>query len=80
MLRLPLGFYWQHDLNRNRFSISDVDGEVWEAEILCGFKSVSLAYNPGAVWSAEEDWGKCQVRVFGEMGTTLQLTEFADLQ
>lgn len=77
---LPDTVYWQHDLNRNRFSISDVEGEVWEAEILCGFQSVSLAFNPGAVWSVEDDWGQCQIRVFGETGTTLQLNEFADLQ
>jgi TonB family protein len=76
---LPDTVFWQHDLNRDRFSIDKVEGEVWEAEIICGFQSVSLAYSPGAIWSTEDDWGRCHIRIFGEIGTTLQLTEFAQI-
>ena len=73
---LPDTLYWHHFLNRNRFSIAQVTGEVGEIEILCGFQSVSLIYNPEAILSVEKDWGQCYLRVFGEQGTILQLTEF----
>jgi hypothetical protein len=43
---------------------------------MCGFKSVSLLHNPEAVWNVNKDWKECDIRVFGQEGTTIRLTEF----
>lgn len=66
---------WRHALNRNRFSIDQVDGELSEIEVICGIRSVSLVYNPDIAWSVEQEWGECEVQVFGEDGTTFRLIE-----
>jgi TonB family protein len=74
---LPDTLFWDHHLNRHHFSINQIEGQVGEVEILCGFQSVSLLYNSEAVWSVDKDWGQCQIRVFGDEGTVLELTEFS---
>lgn len=66
---------WRHALNRNRFSIDQVDGELSEIEVICGIRSVSLVYKPDTAWSVDQEWGKCEVQVFGEDGTTFRLIE-----
>jgi len=66
---------WHHALNRNRFSIDQVDGKLTEVEILCGNHSVSLSYNNDVVWDADKDWGECDVLVSGHTGTSFRLIE-----
>jgi len=67
--------FWYHELNRNRFSIDQVVGEVDEVEILCGYHSVSVGYQPDVIWTVNKDWEECAVRVSGEKGTTFRLVE-----
>jgi len=66
---------WRHTLNRNRFSIDQVAGELSKIKVICGIRSVSLMYEADIAWSVNQDWGKCEVQVFGGDGTTFQLIE-----
>jgi len=66
---------WRLALNRNRFSIDQVDGDLSKIEVTCGIRSVALVYKPDIAWSVNQDWGKCEVQVFGEDGTTFRLIE-----
>jgi TonB family protein len=70
----PVGF-WRHVLNRNRFLIDQVVGELHEVEIVCQNSSVSVAHNPETAWSVNKDGGECIIRVFGEEKTTFRLVE-----
>jgi len=67
---------WRHALNRNRFSIGQVEGRLSKVEVVCGIHSVSLDYQPEIAWSVNQDRGMCEVQVFGEDGTTFLLIEF----
>ena len=71
----PVIVSWARDLNRNRFLIDQVVGEVTEIEVQCRNGSVSMLYQPDMVWSVNKEWGECFLRVFGEEGTTLRLVE-----
>jgi TonB family protein len=70
--------FWRHILNRNRFLIDQVVGEVIEVEIVCENSSVSVAHNPETAWSVNKDGGECIIRVFGEKKTTFRLVELAN--
>lgn len=72
----PPVFFWERNLNRNRFSIDQLVGAVNEIEVQCKYGSVSLTFEPKMEWSINKNWGECFLRVFGENGTTLQLVEF----
>lgn len=39
-------YFWGHILNRSRFSIDQVVGEVYEIEIVCQYNSVTVVYDP----------------------------------
>jgi TonB family protein len=73
----PVGF-WRHVLNRNRFLIDQVVGELNEVEIVCQNSSISVAHNPETAWSVNKDGGECIIRVLGEEKTTFRLVELAN--
>jgi len=66
---------WIHSLLRNQFTIKEVEGEVNELKLLCGFKFVSLAFEPNIMWNVAKDWGDCSLLVLGTEGTTFKLVE-----
>ena len=70
-------YIWSHILNRSRFLIDQVLGEVSEIELLCDHSTTSIAYTPETAWSVNRDGGECKIRVFGEKGTTFRLVELA---
>ena len=70
--------FWRHVLNRNRFLIDEVVGELNEVEIVCQNSSVSVAHSPETAWSVNKGGGECIIRVFGEEKTTFRLVELAD--
>ena len=74
----PVTSFWRHVLNRNRFLIDQVVGELNEIEILCQNSSVTVAHNPETAWSVNKDGGECIIRVFGEKKTTFRLLELAN--
>jgi hypothetical protein len=66
---------WRKLLQRKRFSIDQVVGEVSEIEVLCDTRSLLLAYDPEHIYSVEKGRQECYLRVFGEKGTTFRLVE-----
>lgn len=68
-------FLWTRDLNRNRFSIDKVVGEISKISVVCSQGIVSINYQPDIAWSINKDWGACYVTVYGDEGTTLRLIE-----
>ena len=71
----PIAF-WRRELNRKRFLIDQVVGEVTEIMVGCRAGTVSLIYEPELIWSVDQNWKDCSLRVFGEEGTTLRLVEY----
>jgi len=69
------GGFWQHDLNRNRFSVDQVVGNLSEIDIVCQNSSVTVAYREQMAWSVNRDTGMCSISVRGEKGTTFRLVE-----
>ena len=67
--------FWRHTLYRNRFSIDQIEGAISEFKLLCGFKYVTIAYAPGTSWNIEDDWGQCDIHVYGDVGSAFRLTE-----
>ena len=63
-------------MNRERFLIDQVVGEVTEILVGCRAGTVSLIYEPELIWSVDKNWSDCTLRVFGEEGTTLRLVEY----
>jgi len=70
--------FWRHVLNRNRFLIDQVVGELNKVDIVCQNSSVSVAHNPETAWSVNKDGGECIIRVSGEEKTTFRLVELAN--
>lgn len=66
---------WWRDLNRNRFSIDQVVGELRDIKVTCSKGTVTINYQPDIVWTVNKDWGACLVRVYGDEGTTFRLIE-----
>ena len=71
------GYFWGHMLNRSRFSIDQVSGELYEIEMVCQNSSVTVVYSPETAWSVNKDGGECSIRVLGEKDTTFRLVELA---
>ncbi len=69
------GGFWQHVLNRNRFLIDMVVGELSEIGIICQNSSVTVVYKEQMAWSVNRDAGECSISVRGEKGTTFRLVE-----
>jgi len=67
--------YWRHVLNRKRFSIDQLTGQLNEVDILCENSTVSVAYQPDTAWTVNRDGGDCSIRVIGEKGTSFRLIE-----
>ena len=70
----PVPIWWR-DLNRNRFSIDQVVGEIRDIKVTCSNGTVSVDYQPDIVWTVNKNWGACYVRVYGDEGTTFRLIE-----
>jgi len=66
---------WWRDLNRNRFLIDQVMGELRDIKVTCNNGTVSIYYQPDIVWSINKNWGACYVRVYGDEGTTFRFIE-----
>jgi TonB family protein len=66
---------WQHVLNRNRFLIDLVAGELSEIGVVCQNSSVTVVYREQMAWSVNRDAGVRSISVSGEKGTTFRLVE-----
>ena len=68
-------YFWSHELARPSFLIHEVKGEITSINLRCGFKVVSLEYEPNMVWTSNKEWGDCNVEVQGTQGTSFKLVE-----
>jgi len=66
---------WHYVLMRNEFTIREVEGELTDLKLLCGYHYVSMPYQPETKWRVNQDWGACQLYVIGTEGTKFQLIE-----
>lgn len=71
---------WRHRLNRNKFFINEVVGELNEITIVCQHSSVTVGFTPETAWTVNKDGGDCSITVFGEEQTSFQLVELAENQ
>jgi len=68
--------FWTHQLLRRQFGIEDVEGEVRAVDLRCAWQRVLMEYDPDIAWRTSEDWGPCDVYVYGQPGTTFRLVEY----
>lgn len=71
---------WAHNLQRNNFSLVDVQGELDTVDIRCQNKRSKFTYAEQTTWSIPDSWGQCRVFVTGLPDTTFSLVEGANIQ
>jgi TonB family protein len=62
-------------LNRNQFTIDQVEGRVDKLDIICEASVVSLKYETDMLWGVNRKGGACSLKVIGDVGTTFRLIE-----
>jgi TonB family protein len=67
---------FQYPLLRKKFAISDIKGKAPDLEIRCDRKRFVDSVSEEKMWAVPDSWGKCQVFVFGDDGTTLKIIEY----
>lgn len=67
-----------HQLSRNRFQITNVQGPLKELEIRCDNKRSRFTAGEESVWSIPASWGKCNVFFKGEEHTKFNIIELAN--
>jgi len=70
--------HWWHVLNRNRFSIDQVVGQLKDIKIVCQYSAVTVLYKAEMAWTVNRDAGECSITVRGERGTAFRLNELPD--
>ena len=68
---------WHYAPARRTFSFANIGGAVEKFEARCQGQRISGAVETGREWTLDEDWGYCQVFVFGEDGATFDFLEHA---
>ncbi len=74
----PGEYFWQHILNRKRFLIDQVTGQLTEVAIICETSTVTVAYQSDTAWTVNKDGGDCSIRVIGDKDTKFRLIELAN--
>jgi TonB family protein len=67
---------WQHELLRRKFTFDNIEGLVDDFELRCDWKRVVDKVSTEKVWEVPDDWGWCQVFVFGETGAKVKIIEY----
>lgn len=67
---------WYHSLYYNKFYIDQVEGQIDELSLYCGYHWARVAFDPELSWTLNERWGKCDIHVLGKEGTIFRLVEF----
>ena len=67
---------WRHELTQRTFAFAHVSGEVTGLEVKCRGHNEALTFDVGAEWTLPADWGRCDLRVEAQNGTTFSLYEF----
>jgi hypothetical protein len=67
---------WQHELLRREFAFDSVEGKVDDFELRCDWRRIRGSVNTEQAWKVPENWGWCQLFVFGEEGAKVKLVEY----
>jgi hypothetical protein len=67
---------WQHELLRRKFTFDSIEGQVDDFELRCDWKRVVDKVSTEKAWEVPENWGWCQVFVFGEIGAKAKIIEY----
>jgi TonB family protein len=68
--------FWTHQPLRRQFGIEDVEGRISAVDLRCQWQRALITWNPEHAWRLPEDWGRCDIYVYGEPGTTFTLIEY----
>lgn len=66
---------WHHHLLREQFQFASVSGDVDRAELRCDWHRYVDAVTTDTVWRIPDDWGRCDLFVFGTAGTSFEVLE-----
>jgi TonB family protein len=66
---------WRHTLYHKTFYVDQIVGEISHIKLFCGYHWAVAEFDPELTWSTQDEWGSCDVYVFGTDGTTFRLVE-----
>ena len=61
---------WFYEPQRRTFSFDNIEGEVTSFEARCQRQRIKGEVTSDREWELPDDWGSCQVFVFGDDGAT----------
>lgn len=64
---------WHFSPVRNDFTLTNISGTLNSVEMRCDHKRFQSAITELVEWHIPKDWGRCNVHVYGEPGTTFDL-------
>lgn len=69
--------YWQYQLHRNQFQLTNIQGKLNSLEVRCDNKHTSFLIEENSQWQVPSQWGQCAVYVFGDENAHFTLVELA---
>lgn len=66
---------WAHKPSRRHFAIENIDGNVERLEARCDTDRLVAPVDSQLAWSIPEEWGNCEVFVFGDEGASFAFVE-----
>lgn len=67
--------HWHHTLVRNKFSITDIEGDLNKIDIRCSNMHHIYTIEKENAWVIPESWKNCHIYVYGEDNTKFNLVE-----
>ncbi|WP_111979795.1 energy transducer TonB [Algibacillus agarilyticus] len=67
--------YWQLNMSRKEFSLTDVNGELSKLELRCANKHHVYTIKDRSTWKIPAGWDQCRLFVFGEPNASFNVTE-----
>ncbi|MCH9696177.1 MAG: energy transducer TonB [Gammaproteobacteria bacterium] len=64
---------WRFTPVRNSFRFGNIAGSIKSIEMRCDHKRFESAVSDLVEWQIPENWGTCQINVYGEPGTTFDV-------
>lgn len=66
---------WYHELNRNNFSITNIEGELTKLDVRCANKRHTYTIEQDNLWKIPNSWGECKILVEGDIGSKFTIVE-----
>lgn len=67
--------YWRHQLARNQFSITDIQGDLHKIEVRCANKRHIFTIEESNAWKIPTSWKHCSIDIYGDDNATFTLVE-----